>query len=199
MPKGIPLTQDEIEERRREITVAAVDLILTQGFNETSMREIANAAGIGKSTLYDYFTNKDEIILFMVEDPLADLMDRARAIIQGDGSVAERLRGVMQMHLGFLLEKKAFYLKLSLEIQRLRLESQQNYQAKRYAYQDLIQALIEEGIQRGSFRPVNPAMAMKILISMMTPIVFTTRPTGTPEEMLTDGLNLFFDGLTAKY
>ncbi len=73
MPKGIPLTQDEIEERRREITVAAVDLILTQGFNETSMREIANAAGIGKSTLYDYFANKDEIILFMVEDPLADL------------------------------------------------------------------------------------------------------------------------------
>ncbi len=65
------------------------------------------------------------------------------------------------------------------------------------AYQDLIQALIEEGIQKGSFRPVNPAMAMKILISMMTPIVFTTRPAGTPEEMLTDGLNLFFDGLTA--
>ncbi len=30
----------------------------------------------------------------------------------------------MQMHLGFLLEKKAFYLKLSLEIQRLRVESQ---------------------------------------------------------------------------
>ncbi len=197
MPKGIPLTQDEIEGRRREITAAAVDLILTKGFNETSMREIAKAAGIGKSTLYDYFTNKDEIILFMVEDPLADLMARARAIIQGDGSAAARLRGVMQMHLGFLLEKKAFYLKLSLEIQRLRLESQQHYQAKRYVYQDLIQALIEEGIAEGSFRPVNPAMATKTLISMMTPIVFTTRPTGTPEEMLEDGLDLFFEGLAA--
>jgi AcrR family transcriptional regulator len=197
MPKGFPLTQVEIEGRRREIAANAADLILTKGFNETSMREIANAAGIGKSTLYDYFANKDEIILFMVEDPLADLMDRAKAIIQMEDSAAERLRSVMQMHLSFLLEKKAFYLKLSLEIQRLRVESQQHYQAKRYVYQDLVQGLVEEGIQEGSFRPVNAAMAMKTLISMMTPIVFTTRPVGTPEEMLEDALDLFFEGLAA--
>jgi AcrR family transcriptional regulator len=54
MPKGIPLTEEEQARRRKEIFHASVHLFLSKGFNETSMR-IAEAAGIGKSTLYDYF------------------------------------------------------------------------------------------------------------------------------------------------
>jgi AcrR family transcriptional regulator len=188
----------DMEQRRREIAGAAASLILARGFNETSMREIAAAAGIGKSTLYDYFISKDEIILFLVEDPVTELTNRALAILQQGGSAAERLRRVMHMHLDFLLEKKAYYLKLVLEIQRLSVETQQHYQVKRYAYQDLVQGLIEEGIQQGAFRPVNPGMAMKSLIAMMTPVVFTSRPIGTPQEMLDDALELFFGGLTLE-
>jgi hypothetical protein len=81
------------------------------------------------------------------------------------------------------------------EAQRLKVESQQRIQVDRYAYQDLIKNLIEQGISEGSFRPVEPAMAMKTLISMMTPVVFTSRPTGTPEEMLESGLDMILSGL----
>ena len=42
------------------IANASVSLFLTQGFPETSMREIAVAAGMGKSSLYDYFPTKPE-------------------------------------------------------------------------------------------------------------------------------------------
>ena len=55
MPKGIPLTEEEIDRRRHEIFQSSVTLILKQGFDNTSMQEIAQAAGVGKSTLYDYF------------------------------------------------------------------------------------------------------------------------------------------------
>ena len=40
MPKGIPLTEAEQLQRRREIANASADLFLTQGFPETSMRAI---------------------------------------------------------------------------------------------------------------------------------------------------------------
>jgi AcrR family transcriptional regulator len=196
MPKGIPLTTQKFEQRRREIAEAAADLILSQGFNETSVLKISKAAGIGKSTLYDFFASKEEILLFLLEDPLVDLTERTWKIIQNEGSPEDRLRQVMDMHLNFLLEKKAYYLKLSLEAQRLSVESQRHYQVMRYAYQDLVQGLIEEGIAQGSFRLVNPAMAMKSLLAMMTPVVFTTRPVGTSDEMLGDALDIFFGGIT---
>ena len=72
MPKGIPLTQEEQQRRRKEIFSASAGLFLEKGFTETSMREIAHAAGVGKSTLYDYFSSKEEILVFYFGDQIEE-------------------------------------------------------------------------------------------------------------------------------
>ncbi|NMC78861.1 MAG: TetR/AcrR family transcriptional regulator [Chloroflexi bacterium] len=195
MPKGIPRTNAELDERRREIAHTAANLIFEKGFNETSVNQIAKAAGIGKSTLYDFFPNKDEIILYLMAEYLEEVTRNARAIIAGGGSVAERLYQVMHTHLEILMRDKAMILKLSLEAQRLSLESQQRYQMLRHAYQDMVIGLIDEGLADGSFRAVDSAIAMKTLFSMMSSLVFTTRPVGTPQEMLDKALDLILNGL----
>ncbi len=197
MPKGIPRTKEELEDRRREIAHAAADLIFDKGFAETSVNQIAKAAGMGKSSLYDFFSTKDEIILHLLDEPLTELNQRAEIIINGDGNVIERLRKVMKMHLDILLRDTAFILKVTIAAQSLGAESQQRYQIKRYAYQDRLQALIEEGIAQGSIRPINAAVATKSLLAIMTPVVFTTRPVGSPEEMLDDALDIFLKGIQA--
>ena len=43
MPKGIPLTAEELDRRRHEIFNVAVKIFAEKGFNESSMREIAEA------------------------------------------------------------------------------------------------------------------------------------------------------------
>jgi AcrR family transcriptional regulator len=195
MPKGIPLTQVELEQRRREIAQAAVNLFVQSGFNETSMRQIAQAIGMGKSTLYDYFPSKDEIIIYVIEKNIADITRRAQAIIVQETNTAERLRKVMHTHLEFLLENKALFFRVSLEAQRLKVDSQERIQMHRYAYQDFLRSLIEAGIADGSFRAVDPVMVVKTLLSLMTPVVFTSRPSATPQEMLDTGLDVILNGL----
>ena len=143
MPKGIPLTQAEFEKRQREIAQNAIELFIEHGFIETSMRQIAKAVGIGKSTLYDYFDSKDDIIVFVVQEHLAALMQRANDIIQEEGNAAEHLHKIMRMQLDFSLKNKAFYLRLMFEAQRLNVESQERIQTHRYAYQDLVKSLID--------------------------------------------------------
>lgn len=51
MPKGIMLTPEQQEERREEIISVALQLIEKNGFQKTSMREIAILANMGKSSL----------------------------------------------------------------------------------------------------------------------------------------------------
>jgi AcrR family transcriptional regulator len=159
------------------------------------MRQIAQAVGMGKSTLYDYFASKDDIIVFVVQEHIALLMQRANATIAEEGSATEHLREILEMQLAFSLENKAFYMRVMFEAQRLKVESQQRIQTYRYQYQDLIKALIETGIEQGCFRPVDATMAMKTIISMMTPVIYTSRPSGTPQEMLAEGLDLILNGL----
>ena len=197
MPKGIPLTEEELDRRRHEIFGASVHLFLKKGFRETSMREVAGAAGMGKSTLYDYFRTKDEILLWGVEDQILDLTATAQEIADQPVSAMDRLRQIMKNHLEYLVDNKEFYLKLSFEVQRLAIESQQRIQVKRHTYQDLVRRLIDDGIQEGIFRPVNTLLVSRTLITALTPAVYTSRPTGTPQEMLDEAFDIIMKGIQA--
>ncbi len=161
------------------------------------MRAIAEEAGIGKSTLYDYFPTKDEILVWGVEDEILDLAVGAQEIVAMPLPAMERMRKVMQNHVEIMTAGREFYLKLSFEVQRLSLEAQKRIQVRRHAYQDLIRRLIDEGIQEGSFRKVDSLLVARLLIAAVTPTIFTSRPTGTPQEMLGTALDVILKGIQA--
>ena len=195
MPKGIPLTEEEQANRRHEIFHQVVNVFLKKGFQETSMREIAETAGLGKSTLYDYFKTKDEILVYFFEDSFNDLTEAAQTLAMQNIPADKRLRQVMAMYLENMQANKNLFLKLAMESQRLKMESQKQIQANRHAFQDLIRALIDEGIREGIFRKVNSLLAARLLLGAISPVIFGSRSTGTPLEMLKDTLDIFFKGI----
>jgi AcrR family transcriptional regulator len=197
MPKGVPLTDQEQMRRRHEIFGASVKLFLRHGFQETSLREIAEEAGIGKSTFYDYFENKDEILLWGVQDQLQDLTDEACRIAALPLPAAERLRRAMKNHAEYVLASREFFIKLSFEVQRLSLESQKRIQVARHEYQDTIRQIVDDGIREGTFRKVDALLAARLLIQAVTPTILTSRPTGTPQKMLDRALDILLKGIQA--
>jgi TetR/AcrR family transcriptional regulator, cholesterol catabolism regulator len=197
VPRGIPLTPEEQNRRRHQIFGTSVNLFLRNGFQETSIREIAEEAGLGKSTLYDYFPTKDDILAWGVEDEFFDLSEAAQQIAALPLPAVTRLRKIMKNHVEVLAAGRDFYLKLSFEVQRLSLETQRRIQVRRHAYQDLIRQLIDEGIKEGAFRKVDSLFVARMLIVAVTPTIFTTRPTGTPQQMLNTALDVFFRGIQA--
>lgn len=195
MPKGVPLTEEEQTRRRHEIFHAAAHLFLKQGFHETSMQQVAEAAGVGKSTLYDYFPTKDDILVFTVEDEIIEALAHAKEIANKNVSAEKKLRQIMQMQMGFLEDNKQLLVKLNFESQRLKADSQERIQEKRRVYQNLVCDIIEEGIRNGEFRKINPLLAARTLLLLLTTVIYTTRPTGTPESMLKDAMDIFFGGV----
>ena len=101
------------------------------------------------------------------------------------------------MHLAYLVDNKSQYLKLTVEAQRLSLQSQQRIQTARHTYQDMLRTLIEAGIQSGEFREVNPLLAARSIFTLLSLAVFTSRPTGSPQEMMEDAMDIFFQGVQA--
>ena len=53
---------------KRRILICAVDLFAVQGYTETSVRDIAAAVGIKPASLYNHFSSKEDILLFMLND-----------------------------------------------------------------------------------------------------------------------------------
>ncbi|GAA3705952.1 hypothetical protein GCM10022204_24500 [Microlunatus aurantiacus] len=78
---------------RQRMTDVALELFLSNGFDETTMEQIAERAEVGTTTLYRYFPTKDQLLL----DPLVEAIDlaphlRSRPV---DEPLAESLAAAM--------------------------------------------------------------------------------------------------------
>lgn len=98
----------ENRERRQRILQAARDIFAEQGFRDAEVKSIANAAGVGKATIYKHFDSKDEILLTIVDENFHALRDIALQHLIGAGHPLERLESTCIAMANFLSKNKAF-------------------------------------------------------------------------------------------
>jgi TetR/AcrR family fatty acid metabolism transcriptional regulator len=196
MPKGVPHTEEDQIRRRRGIFEVAARLFSKKGFAETSMREIAEAAGVGKSTLYDYFAKKDDLLLFFIEEEMR-LLNQTTAESAGRAMDAPtKLRQLTELQFEFLERNRAVALLLVREAQRLGPQSQRWWMEKRQEYLRLLHNVIEQGISERAFREVDPAFSARALMGLMT-LIFLEGVGGSPAEMAARSLDIFLNGIRA--
>jgi len=97
----------------------------------------------------------------------------------------------MDKYLESLLADKNIFLKLIQESLLLKIESQNQVQAKRYAYQELIRVLINQDMHEGVFRKVNSLLAARLLINSIVSEEYGSRSTRTPQDVSKDTLVIF--------
>jgi len=64
---------DHGRDTRSRLRELALELFAEQGYEKTSLREIAERLGVTKAALYYYFRSKEDIVRSLVEDYVADL------------------------------------------------------------------------------------------------------------------------------
>ncbi|OPJ65212.1 TetR/AcrR family transcriptional regulator [Clostridium oryzae] len=195
MPKGIMLTPEQQAARRKEIVGVALRLIAENGFQKTSMREIAVLANMGKSSLYDFFKTKDEIVVYAVEKEIEETIQKVHRIIADESSPEQCLRKIMLNHLGVPKQYRTVLMWLNTESDYLEEEYQKRLKAARYAYQDIIKSVIENGVTAGIFRKTDADLMVRLLINSVIAIVYTSRPSASPEKMLDETINIFLHGI----
>jgi AcrR family transcriptional regulator len=91
MEAPLRVTAEAKAETRRRIFDAARELIAARGYEATTTRDIAEAAGIANGTLFNYFANKEAVLASLVAEVAAgidsDFENRGRA----EGSFEEAL------------------------------------------------------------------------------------------------------------
>lgn len=84
------------EQKRHEITTAALRVFAERGFTAATIDEIARVAGFGKGTVYQYFRSKDDLFFAVFEGFVGGMIGQARSLETAHGpSAAERLRGLV--------------------------------------------------------------------------------------------------------
>jgi AcrR family transcriptional regulator len=84
------------DETRALILEVALGLFRKEGFDGTTMRAIANEAGIALGSAYYYFPSKEAIVLAYYEETQNRVVVRVRGILENTNDLAERLSAVFQ-------------------------------------------------------------------------------------------------------
>lgn len=95
-------------EMRERVCAAAMRLFLEEGFEQTSMRRIADAIGYSPGAIYSYFEDKDEI-LFALHNQGFDMLRAALQAIDPTLPAGDRLRDAGEAYLRFAFEHREYY------------------------------------------------------------------------------------------
>jgi AcrR family transcriptional regulator len=75
--KGVVLPKIvDKEQKRLEIANCSKELLLQKGFAKLTVSEVAKNAGIGKGTIYQYFSSKDDIVFAIIDAYIADELQK---------------------------------------------------------------------------------------------------------------------------
>jgi TetR/AcrR family transcriptional regulator len=91
---------DDHDDKRRAMLKRSAELFARQGYDRTSMAEIAAACGSSKALLYHYYANKEALLLDILHAHLQDLVDVVAAADDAASPPEARLRAMT----GALLE-----------------------------------------------------------------------------------------------
>lgn len=100
MVPGPAYTRLNVDTRRRQLLDAGRALFAEHAYEEISMRQIAEAAGISKPLLYHYFPNKAELFKAAVAEQAAQLEQLIEPT--GDGSPVEQLSQSLDGYLAWI-------------------------------------------------------------------------------------------------
>jgi AcrR family transcriptional regulator len=187
-----------MSSREKEIHAAALELFREKGYHATSMREIGEAVGMLKGSLYTYIHSKEDLLAPIFERctvPLVLEMER----IAGDASLdaREQLRQAIRLHVRQVAEKLDVLTVFVSEWRQLSSESLAGLRAQTEHYVDLMVGIVERGIRDEAFRPVDPRMTVLGLIGMCNWMVRWYRPDGrlTPDQIAEHFFDLVLRGL----
>lgn len=93
---------DKGERTRQHVLTTALGLFRKRGFEATTMRDIAEAAGLSLGAAYHYFRSKQDVVMAHYRDMQRESEDRVRSSMSGASSMQERLAAVMHTRLDVL-------------------------------------------------------------------------------------------------
>ena len=192
------MTRDTVTDSRQEILRTAARLFQQQGYDGTSMNDVAAALGLSKGGLYHHFQSKDEILFDLMDHAMNITQDRVVDTVRVIRDPEERLRELIRLHIEVVLSVRDREITVMLhENHPLPPALRKRINARKKDYVHFVEKVIAEVQQeRQSRGGVRPRAAAFALLGMINWIYQWYDPAGAlqEEDLVRQYTEIFFAG-----
>ena len=188
-------------DKRTQIIKAAVKVFSRKGFHEAKVDEIAQLADVGKGTVYEYFSSKQEVFQEMFKVGMQFYVENITRELKPELPCQEKLRRIAKLHIRFITHYKDLARITMTEHTQFNEEFRNWIFENRSKKMKMLERIIDEGMASGEIRKVNSQVAAMaftgILGTMFSPIVFSGQKSNS-KEMYETVMDIVFNGLLNK-
>jgi AcrR family transcriptional regulator len=143
-----------LPSRRDELLQLAATMFAERGLRATTVRDIADSAGILSGSLYHHFASKEEMVDEVLRNFLDWLFERYQQIVATEPNPLERLKGLFMSSFEAIETRHAEVVIYQDEAKRLSTQERFSYVDERNREQRKMWVdVLNQGIKEGYFRP----------------------------------------------
>jgi AcrR family transcriptional regulator len=174
---------------------AAVRLFNDQGYDATSMFDIAESLGITKSSVYHHISGKEQLLQMAMDRALDGLFEAAAEVRSLGLPAIDRLERLIRRSV-LVLDELFPYVTVLLRV-RGNTAVEQHALARRREFDGLVTDLVKQAQAEGGVRPdVDPATAARLLLGMVNSLTEWYEPRPGSAATLADTVTaIAFEGL----
>jgi AcrR family transcriptional regulator len=187
------------EPSKARIVRCATELFAGQGYHATSVREIGDAAGLGRGALYHHIKSKEQLLYEISMSIVIDMLDQARVTLESELSPEGKLRALARDLLRNLAENRSGWRVSVSQAQALSPDLRDEVYRTRDSYEEVWAGVIAEGVAAGTFDPVSPLILRGILGLFNTTFLWLDPSGPTPPDHVADiYIDMLLDGLRPR-
>ncbi|MCR8984404.1 TetR family transcriptional regulator [Brevibacillus laterosporus] len=139
-------------EKYQAIINAAVTVIAKHGYHNAQVSRIAKEAKVADGTIYLYFKNKDDVLISLFNEKMGQFVENCRELTSQAQDVSEKVSILIRSHLSQLAQDHNLAIVTQIELRQINPEVSQGIGEVLKSYFNLIDAVVQEGMDCGIFR-----------------------------------------------
>ena len=160
------------KEKRQQILQAAMRVVAGKGIRNVKMDDIAKKAGVGKGTVYEYFSSKEEILHGAVAEFFQRAETAAAKRMFRNVHPLDKLIGLLTSWIDVSEQMPEDFLMMFIDVwaeglRQTNPEFIKIFDMKKfyYEYRTMVSTIIRDGIEKGAFRDVDPELSAGSLLA----------------------------------
>lgn len=143
------------EEKRKLLLQEASAVLMEYGAHKTTLDDIAKRAGMGKTSLYYYFRDKNEIIRAIIESEMDRLLGMMVEAADSAQTAEGKMYAIIETRYRFIADRSA---RASKEVIRELKALEGAFETVKESYlqshKELMKSILEGGIRNGEIEPI---------------------------------------------
>ncbi len=182
------MTTSDSEDRAakiQRILQAAVRVFARQGFHQSTVAQVAREAGVADGTIYNYFRNKDDILIQFFAVRAGQVFARFRRETARGGNGLEKLRLLIRAHLEEFHRDPDMAVVYETETHQSSRLAEEQIRAMAKTYQDILAEIIEQGQEEGLFRRnLYAGLVKRLILGAVQETISSWLRSGRPYDLV---------------